>query len=229
MKDQYFGDFGDYQKISLLRNLRETNLSILVHWMKTSDDGSSDGRHVSYLNNPKIWMDYEPDIFEYIKQKIVKNKRSLIYIENSVFCKKIDFLNKKIENIKDRSLTLKSTIESSADLVFFDPDNGIEVKSTNPGNIHKYVTWKEIIETYKSGKSVFIYQHFSRSNRDEFTQNKLKEIREKIGKEAIALRVRHSVYFVIPQSKHKSIIDLSLQKFVKTWGHFSNLIYAQEE
>lgn len=228
MKDQYFGDFGDYQKISLLKGLREANLNVLVHWMKTDDDNSNDGRHITYLDNPSMWMNYEPDIFEYIKQKIAKDKRSLVHIERSVFCERISFVNQKIENTKARNSILESIVSSDSHLVFFDPDNGIEVKSTNFKNVHKYVVWEEIIKTYNAGKSVLVYQHFSRINRESFIQNKLSEIKSKIGEDAVALKVKHSVYFIIPQPTHKNKLNAVLNRFTKKWQPFADL-YTHEK
>ncbi len=55
MKDQYFGDFGDYQKISLLKKLKTTGLTITAYWMKTKDDQSTDGKHITYLTKPELW------------------------------------------------------------------------------------------------------------------------------------------------------------------------------
>ena len=43
MKNQYFGDIGDYGKYGLLRFLGERGLSIAVNWYLTPDDVSNDG------------------------------------------------------------------------------------------------------------------------------------------------------------------------------------------
>ena len=46
MKDQYFGDINDYRKYGLLRAIiRAGRLRILVAWMLTVDDGSTDGKY----------------------------------------------------------------------------------------------------------------------------------------------------------------------------------------
>jgi hypothetical protein len=48
------------------------------------------------------------------------------------------------------------------DLVFFDPDNGLEVKSVPKGwkRSSKYVFECEIGDHYRAGRSALIYQHF---------------------------------------------------------------------
>jgi len=50
------------------------------------------------------------------------------------------------------------------DLVFFDPDNGLEVKAVPIGRkrSNKYVFESEIGDHYRGGRSALIYQHFPR-------------------------------------------------------------------
>ena len=48
MKDQYFGDINDYRKYGLLRAVVCTSgLRLMVAWMLTPDDGSTDGKFIS--------------------------------------------------------------------------------------------------------------------------------------------------------------------------------------
>jgi hypothetical protein len=59
---------------------------------------------------------------------------------------------------------------AGCDLVFFDPDNGMEVKSVSRGlrNSCKYLFWDEVCKTFATGSSVLIYQHFPREKRDAY-------------------------------------------------------------
>lgn len=223
MKDQYFGDFGDYQKISLLKKLKQTGLRITTHWMKTADDGSTDGKHITYLGKPDLWRIYEPDIFDFLADKISISPRSLAHIEKSIPCEGIDFINDHIENQDIRKKINENILQSKADIIFFDPDNGIEVASTNKKNIHKYITWDEISKIFNSGKSILVYQHFPRSNRNIFIQDKLKEIKDRIDNSVFALQVKHSVYFFIFHKKHEHGIRQSLKKFSIAWKDLAKL------
>jgi hypothetical protein len=56
------------------------------------------------------------------------------------------------------------------DLIFFDPDNGLEVSSLPKGrkNSSKYLYLDEVAAFYASGKSLLIYQHFPRVERAVF-------------------------------------------------------------
>src|SRR5262249_19660345 len=57
------------------------------------------------------------------------------------------------------------------DLVFFDPDNGVQVASVGKGRrtSAKYVFWDEIEEAFAARASVLVYQHFARVERSQFS------------------------------------------------------------
>ena len=69
VKNQYFGDINDYRKYGILRCiLSVTHFRLLVAWMLTPDDGSSDGGFTDYLRKPDIWSHYDPELFYGIKK-----------------------------------------------------------------------------------------------------------------------------------------------------------------
>ena len=49
MKNQYFGDIGDYGKYGLLRFLAEHEVNVAVNWYLTKNDQSNDGNLRGYL------------------------------------------------------------------------------------------------------------------------------------------------------------------------------------
>ncbi len=225
MKDQYFGDFGDYQKLSLLHILRNQDLNIVVHWLKTRDDASTDGKHIVYLEAPSLWRDYDPEVYDYLKDRFSTGRRTLAHIENSHFCRDITFKNSYIEDLLDRESLMHSILsDPKCQLVFFDPDNGIEVASTNRKNVHKYVLWKEMTAAFDSGKSIMIYQHFSRSNRENFIREKLANLKEKLGADVLSLRGKHSVYLLAIQKDHSEKIRESLAIFYSKWKNLGTII-----
>jgi len=220
MKDQYFGDFGDYQKISLLKTLRDIGgFKIVVHWMKAKDDGSSDGKHIGYLKDSTRWLQYDPEVFSFIKSKIDSgSKRSVIHIEQSSLMKRIKFVSDYIYDEKDRSKMHQGIIkDKSRDLVFFDPDNGIEVKSTTLKTKYKYLLWNEIVEAYESGKNVLVYQHFGRQNRENFINQKAKEIAKITNGIVYTIQVKYSVYFLIVHEKYLPQAKKTLNVFSDCW------------
>src|SRR3989344_4595191 len=136
MKDQYFGDVGDYRKFSILRTFSKRNLKVLVCWMYTLPDGTSDGRFIGYLSKPE-WRSYEPDIFDFLHKAVLKDKiRQLSLIKKSGLLDGVTFFS---EVLREKGTDRKTFFEilhkeaSKAELVFLDPDNGIEVASIRSG------------------------------------------------------------------------------------------------
>lgn len=219
MKDQYFGDLGDYKKFSLLKTLRDKGgLRIAVHWVKTKNDGRKDGGRIAYLDNPTTWDLYDKHLFEFLKACVRKNHRKLSFFENSKHARDFRFFNDYIEDtLKRKELHEKLLKDKSSGLVFFDPDNGIEVKSMNQRNRHKYIWWTEIETAHGSGKDVLVYQHFPREKHKTFIQRKLTEIKSRFSAKVSAIEVEHSVYFLIAQKRHWTQIGRALKNYGGVW------------
>lgn len=50
MKNQYFGDVGNYGKYAMFRYLANDGIITSVNWYLMPDDGSNDGKVTSYLD-----------------------------------------------------------------------------------------------------------------------------------------------------------------------------------
>jgi len=91
------------------------------------------------------------------------------------------------------------------DLVFLDPDNGVEVPSEPVGRKRpsKYVTWQEIQALWEAGCSLLIYQHFRRKARDAFARRLVSELRERTGAGSIkAFLTPHVLFLLVTQARH---------------------------
>ena len=191
MKDQYFGDVNDFHKYALLRRIaRSASLKLGVCWMLTASDGRSDGRHLDYLNHPAQFRSHDPDLFDWLRVAIcADNDRRIARIELSPLLGNAVFQSRLLTDSKgEREAYFAECRElfSDRDLVFFDPDNGIE-RSIPPGRrgSSKYIYWREIVATYKSGASVLIYQHFPREGRRSFIAKLADELRRRTGSECV--------------------------------------------
>jgi hypothetical protein len=106
------------------------------------------------------------------------------------------------------------------ELVFFDPDNGIEVKSKPYGrkDSSKFPHWREIERLWSAGHSLLIYQHFPRVKRDTFIENKARELSERTGApEIISFGTSHVVFFLVPQAERLEFFEERSEKVRRDW------------
>lgn len=83
MQNRYFGDIGDYFKYGLLRELAKGR-TLGVAWYLYPDEGhNADGKHIAYLNAPEKWRAHDPELFDFLPEKIRSNRRHVGEIENS--------------------------------------------------------------------------------------------------------------------------------------------------
>jgi len=175
MKNQYFGDINDYRKYGLLRALTGNGtLRTAVCWMLTPDDGRRDGKRVSYLYYPLMWQHHDPELFNSLRETVLNKKtRDVREAEKTSLLHNACFHAAPVpDGAPEREEYFKSfmDIAQHSEVIFFDPDNGIEVPSMPFGwkGSSKYTYWREIITAFTSGHSVLVYQHFPRIRRDRF-------------------------------------------------------------
>ena len=226
MKNQYFGDINDYKKYSLLRHLSGWGqLKTAVCWLLTHDDNGGDGNHINYLTQPDKWKVYDTTLFELLEQRVSKQGiKDIKVIEDSELILNCSFYSE----IVDDDITLRQAyfnkffeFVKDADLIFYDPDNGLEVKSIPMGTkkSSKYLYWSEVKATYESGHSILIYQHFPRTNRESYISDLVQHFRKTDGiKRIFWYKTRHVVFFLLAQSKHENLFIESNANILNTWG-----------
>ena len=171
MKAQYFGDVNDYRKFALLRLLAtEGDFKIGVCWLLTPDEGSKR----EYLGKPSEWQEFDPSLFDQIRNALAERPVSgLDQLEMADTIPGASYFNELVpsgrtarESFHQRCMAALDGV----DLAFFDPDNGLETKAHPKGrpNSRKYVYLDEIADHYAAGRSVLVYQHFPRVERQSF-------------------------------------------------------------
>ncbi len=247
VKNQYFGDMNDYRKYGVLRALSQNGrLSMAICWMLTPDDGRSDGGFTQYLDFPKLWRYFDPELFNTLRQLvIVEGMRDVSSFASTGFLRNARFYNTVLTDDReqrsdyfarfwepaDRRKSLTFDVEPSElapsigegmfGLVFFDPDNGLEVKSVPLGRKHssKYLYWPELIHAYRAGYSVLVYQHFPRKRRNTFVSTLAGELVVRAGCHRVwALRTTHVVFFLLPQRGHRRMLSCGLQQIATRWA-----------
>lgn len=213
MKEQYVGDVNDYRKYALLRLLGRSGLRLGICWMLTPNDGRSDGNKLAYLDQAKQER-HDPELFALLRQ--VRNEpdaRRLVLIEGSRALPGAVFVNTIVpEPLFERQLWFKqaSAALADTDLIFFDPDNGIEVSSVAKGrrNSSKYVYRDELATTYRAGHSLLVYQHFQRKERESFVRAVAEDLRRVASDAEIwAIRTSHVVFMLATQPRHRAALS----------------------
>jgi hypothetical protein len=151
MKDQYVGDIGDFGKLLLLKHLAESRLRIGANWVLTPDDKNTDGKHRDYAGyrGRNCLCCCEKKVFERILPlaQTEKENRELKKLEVLIreICGPVTFFRGAFSSGPARqeldAQAFKLLGPTTADLVFFDPDNGIDL---TPGYSAKHVYLSEL-------------------------------------------------------------------------------------
>lgn len=247
MKNQYFGDVNDFRKYGLLRILTEqidsqnsykqkNKLSLAVCWMLTPDDTNFQGNsiHGNMTNYLRIPMpnDYsrlDSDLYNYFRRlDIINGKNRDVNNACNENCLPINsiFYLECVPSGKDARTEyfikfLKRCNES--EIIFFDPDNGINVKSRRYGTINspKFLYWCELCVSFWSGHSIILYQHFGRQigGRDKFIKDMADSLKKSIGvKEVHSFKSPHMVFFLLPHDKHIEILRGKINSIKENWS-----------
>ena len=224
MKDQYFGDRTDYIKHCLLSHLSASGHTLAIHWNRTRDDESRDGRHTAYLKDTAKWRQYNAAIFDAIKSSVERGQRELSlfeklgFIANGRYC--YDLWCEDPSGRRASVERFTSTL-CSEDVVFFDPDNGIEVKSITASarGSSKYVFFEELDIAWRKGHNLIVYQHFPRANRIDFLEAKISAIfrRMRQASTIMALATSHAAFMVIQKDDPPGDLQSDIVTFCSRW------------
>ncbi len=228
MKNQYFGDINDYRKYGLLRLLSgRGKLKTAVCWMLTPDDQSSDGRHIKYLRYPLLWSQYDSELYNWLQETVIKKHcRTVSAFEKNGLLPSAYFYRDILpDDARGRPGYFKSfmDIAQSSDLIFFDPDNGIEVKSVPYGRkgSSKYLYWREIVAAYITGHSVLAYQHFPRVKgikRDMFINALARRLFKETGARTVyTFRTTYVVFLLACWEQHRAFFDAVIPEVDSNW------------
>jgi hypothetical protein len=185
MQDRYIGDVGDYAKYGLLRQLLQPSASrqelrLAVLWyLIDNEEGNSDGKHVSYLRDDHM-RSCDPTLHDTLSLLVYSKSRNVASVETSgVLPPELTaYFSARLPSLKSRRQQDISAADArrqwfiraleasqTADLVFLDPDNGLEAPSAPPtsAKASKYVYLDEIGAIAERGQSLLIYHHHNRS------------------------------------------------------------------
>lgn len=230
MKNQYFGDVGDYGKYSLLRFLSDNGIKLAINWYLTEDDGSNDGKHTSYLQKNPM-RKYDRELFDLLSEMIVKGQRDVLLFEMQNFIKNTVYYHELLD-IKDVSRDENRRLREEwhrnalsacegAELVYLDPDNGAcEEEPKNKRDSLKYCYADEIADYYQRGQNVIYYCSKGRRSYDMWEEAKAMMLRKLPDAKTIVINfhkgTQRSYIFVLHKEDFRKYSEL-IKKFLNRW------------
>jgi len=226
MKNQYFGDINDYKKYSLLRLLGGLGkIETTVCWVLTEDDNRNDGSRIKYLEKPELWQSYDPVVFDHLQKNVLaKGVRDVSVLEQGDVLPNCRYYSEYVhddDSLRSDFFKKFQDFAKGADLVFFDPDNGLEVKSVPRGKrgSSKYIYWDEVKSSYEAGHSLMIYQHFPRKPRELFLRNMVRKFKDIIGTHRVfSFCTYHVTFLLLSQPEHEELFTQNSINVKKVWG-----------
>ena len=209
---------------------------------------NGDGKHIHYLYpsayNQERYRDCDPTLYDTLREIVRSNRRNVSNIRN---CQVLPLGTRFYEAVltfnrpddqgpfarKDRVARRKAWLYDAlkftdgCDVVFIDPDNGLEVK-VDPYHRRgpKYVYFDELLPYLERNQSLVIYHHIGRhgSALDQI-RDRLTQIHSKLGREAFALlyhRGSARAFFVVPDPRHRmDLISKAKMLMLSPWSrHF---------
>ena len=243
MQDRYSGDIGDYGKFGLLRALTKQGLRIGINWYKVDPPDYERNAEGAYKQNDGKYRHYEeysscdPDLAAAL-MGIPCDERSIATLQGKDLIKDAAYYDEPVpvDNEK-RQEWFDASVKSldSSDIIFMDPDNGLEVKSVHKGTPKsiKYAYYEEVESCLAAGKSVVIYNHRSRKKRDIYFSEIIDKLLglPNVARENIFVITfnRYSVrdYFVISLPEHKDRIEKAITEMAE--GSWKEMCYLPDE
>lgn len=211
MRDNYVGDVGDFYKYSLLRQLCGATgggpkRKLGVVWYLYPDPcKDTDGLHLAYLS-PQKREEYraaDPELYDKLSQLIADDARSVAEVrKRNLLPKGTAFFEEPLslshlpkgtkaateQRLEHRRAWLERALKATkdCDIVFFDPDNGLEVASVKPHQDKgpKYTFYDELLPFWQRGQSLVIYQHKNMHQTAEVQiAERKRELAERLGYE----------------------------------------------
>jgi hypothetical protein len=251
VQDRYFGDIGDFAKFGLLRSLvvGDPQLRLGVLWYRVPDENfNRDGRHIEYLSptpeNVHRYGRCDPGLYETLGKLVSNGQRglSLVHEHKILPCSPVfhdDVLSYRSVRKKDRPacrekwITAALAAMAETDLVFADPDNGLEVSVERyAAKGPKYAYYDDFRQMTISGKSLVIYQHACRDgNFCDQIRGRLTALRQMLPSaeyRVLALRFRRvspRAFLLAISKPHTVVLQQRIRAFLNSpWrDHFEKV------
>ncbi|MBC7431428.1 MAG: hypothetical protein H7345_05110, partial [Rubritepida sp.] len=177
MQDRYAGDIGDFVKLAILRALKPRRKLGIAWWLYPDESHNDDGKHVRYLQNEAKWRGLDPDVFDRLAEIVRSGRRHIAALQDDALLTDTVFFSELVPAHSRTTLSLQrrrglraewfarlQTQLDGCDLVFLDPDNGLETSKFDLGasKAGKSVAISELMALRRPGREIVVYHHHTR-------------------------------------------------------------------
>src|ERR1017187_2992101 len=223
MRDRFIGDEGDFCKYGLLRALagvqpKETDeLSLGIVWYRVPES------RIKYLDDPKTFRGCDPPLFNVLTEVVKSNPRTIAGIQQTpIWPRGTVFFDKPaVRRVPsaENDPWLDEAVEKvgKCDLVFLDPDTGLEKRSKDLVDV-EHCSCKEVRRFWDQGASLVVYQHqaFGHSQQEQMAAVG-DELERQVGTRPWYLHFRRMSLFVIPSRSRQDTLKARFLRFTGDW------------
>jgi len=219
MQVEQIGGVGDFGKFALLRHLtKDRRLAVCWYLTGESNDGKDRDRHFDYLKRPDDFRHLDPEMFDRLVQ-FDGGRRALIDPLTELHMSRIlgdaVFLRQQVPRRAALRRQWPDALARSVqgtDLVFLDPDAGIQGKRLTPS----HVALAEIAALRFPDRALIIgHQQSGRRSEVKFIADQIRSLGcDPV--EIIRLRLVTSRFYVI--ADHNAALTDLIAIFVRKWG-----------
>ena len=229
------------------------SLCLGVLWYLVPDEHhNKDGRYTQYLEptaqNQQRYRVCDPHLYDALQRIVDSGTRSISSIKHGqvlpigtrFYEAELTFMKgagtglmPREDRVKRRNTWLQNGLQATigCDIVFVDPDNGLEVQ-VGPYDKRgpKYAFYEELSPFLRRNQSVVIYHHIGRrgSALEQIWERKA-QIETQLGHTALVFlyhRGSARAFFVVPTATHAEEILFKAQLFMcSPWGHHFDLLW----
>ena len=256
VQNRYVGDLGDFGKFGLLRALCSSSepagvspLSLGIVWYLVPDEThNTDGRFVDFLDlssrNQERFRACDPSLYDALRRIVFSGERNVASIRGCNILPRTTRFYDDVLTFEDlrgagvrisrlraqrRTLWLEGALRATegCDVVFLDPDNGLEVGvGSHQLRGPKYAFFDELLPFVQRDQSLLIYHHIARRGTalDQVT-GRMAQIEDRLGRSAFALlyhRGSARAFFVVPAQRQWEVLSSRARTFMESrWArHF---------
>jgi hypothetical protein len=219
MQVRQLGGIGDFGKFALLRHLtKDRRLAVCWYLAGESSETGDRERHYDYLKRPEDFRHLAPEVFDHLVE-FDGGRSALIDPLTELHMSRIlgnaVFLRQEVpRRTSSRQQWLESLVDSvrGMDLVFLDPDCGIQGKRLTTG----HVALAEIAALRLPERTLIVgHQQSGRRSEVRFLADQMRSLGcDPV--EIIRLRLATSRFYVI--ADHNSATAELIATFVRKWG-----------